>query len=136
MLYTRREMARFALAAGVVSQLPAATKPDSKIKGVQIGAITYSYRSMPDQSAEATLQYLIDSGVSACELMSTPITSYMRKKGKWDESPAAAAAAAAGGGRAGGFGGGGGRGRGPGHVRGAASGAGAGIGRRAPSHFD
>ena len=34
----------------------AAAKPNSKIKGVQIGTITYSYRSMPDQSAEATLQ--------------------------------------------------------------------------------
>ena len=32
--------------------------------GVQIGTITYSYRSMPDQSAEATLKYILDSGIS------------------------------------------------------------------------
>ncbi len=111
-------MGRFALAglastSGFVPSMMGATKPNSKIKGVQIGAITYSFRSMPDQSAEATLQYLIDSGLSACELMAGPITDHMRKQGKWDGSPAAAAAAAANagrGGRGGGPGGGGGRG--------------------------
>ena len=121
MLYTRRDMGRIALAAGVASQLPSllpgATKPDSKIKGVQIGTITYSYRSMPDQSAEATLKYCVDSGISAIELMGGPVNDWARKKGKWDSSPAAAAAAAAnagGGGRGGGFGGGfPGGGRGP-----------------------
>jgi len=89
-----------------------ATKPDSKIKGVQIGTITYSSRSMPDQSAEATLKYIVDSGISAIELMGGPVNDWARKKGKWDSSPAAAAAAAAadGNGRGGGFAGGG---RGP-----------------------
>lgn len=48
----------------------------SKINGVTIGAITYSYRSMPDQSAEATLQYILDSGLSAVELMGDPAESY------------------------------------------------------------
>ena len=43
-------------------------KPDSKIQGVQIGAITYSFRSMPG-SAEQILQYCIDSNISAIELM-------------------------------------------------------------------
>jgi sugar phosphate isomerase/epimerase len=80
-----------------------AAKPDSKIKGVQIGTISYSYRSMPDQSAEAMLRYLVDSGISACELEVT-IGNWTRAKGNWDSSPAAAAAAAAGGGRGGGFG--------------------------------
>ena len=42
--------------------------PDSKIKGVQIGAITYSFRSMPG-SAEQILQYCVDAGLSAIELM-------------------------------------------------------------------
>lgn len=51
-------------------------KPNSKINGVQIGVITYSYRSMPDQSAEATLQYILESGVSAIELMGGPAESF------------------------------------------------------------
>lgn len=48
----------------------------SKINGVTIGAITYSYRSMPDQSAEATLQYIVDSGLSAVELMGDPAETF------------------------------------------------------------
>ena len=51
-------------------------KHDSLIKGVQIGVITYSYRSLPDQSAEATLQYVLDSGISAIELMGDPAESF------------------------------------------------------------
>ena len=38
--------------------------PNSKIKGVQIGAITYSFRSMPG-TAEQLLQYLKETGISA-----------------------------------------------------------------------
>ena len=111
MSYTRREFGKLALAG-----LPAATvlrsadvfgafmqaKPNSIINGVQIGTITYSYRSMPDQSAEATLKYVLESGISGIELMGGPVESF--------------AGAPAGPGR-----GGGGGGRGPG---------GAGGGRR------
>src|SRR5690606_15025416 len=43
-------------------------KPNSKIAGVQIGAITYSFRSM-ENDAESTLKYCLDSGISAIELM-------------------------------------------------------------------
>lgn len=43
-------------------------KPNSLFNGVQIGAITYSWRSMPG-SAENILQYCIDGNVSAIELM-------------------------------------------------------------------
>jgi sugar phosphate isomerase/epimerase len=86
MAYTRREFGRLALAG-----LPAAAmlgrgesifgawaqaKPNSLIEGVQIGTITYSYRSMPDQSAEATLKYIVESGISAVELMGGPIESF------------------------------------------------------------
>ena len=49
------------------------------IQGVQIGVITYSFRSMPDQSAEATLQYILDSGISAIELMGDPAESFAGK---------------------------------------------------------
>ncbi len=48
-------------------------KPDSVFGGVQIGAITYSYRELPGTSAEETLDYLLQSGLSSCELMYGPI---------------------------------------------------------------
>ncbi|MFT4568632.1 MAG: sugar phosphate isomerase/epimerase [Saprospiraceae bacterium] len=51
-------------------------KASSLIKGVQVGVITYSFRSMPDQSAEATLQYVLDSGINAIELMGGPAESF------------------------------------------------------------
>jgi sugar phosphate isomerase/epimerase len=54
----------------------AQTKPNSVFGGVQIGTITYSYRSMPDQSAEATLKYIVDSGISGIELMGGPVESF------------------------------------------------------------
>jgi sugar phosphate isomerase/epimerase len=102
MAYTRREFGRLALAGipaaavlgreqsifGAFAPSPAAEaragfggasmqdKPNSLINGVQIGTITYSYRSMPDQSAEATLKYVVDSGISAIELMGGPVESF------------------------------------------------------------
>lgn len=118
MSYTRREFGKLALAG-----LPAATvlggsgsifgafaqaKPNSLIEGVQLGAITYSYRSMPDQTAEATLKYVVDSGISAIELMGGPVESF------------AGAPTAAGRGGGSGRGAGEGRGRGGGE-RGAAA---------------
>lgn len=51
-------------------------KPNSLIDGVQIGVITYSFREMPDQSAEATLQYVLESGISAIELMGDPAETF------------------------------------------------------------
>ena len=111
-MVTRREFGRIALAsvpavmlggresiAGFLAQ----TKPNSLFDGVQIGTITYSYRSMPDQSAEATLKYIVDSGISAIELMGGPVESFA----------GAPAAAGRGGGSGGGRGPGAG-GRGPG----------------------
>jgi sugar phosphate isomerase/epimerase len=44
------------------------SKPDSKINGVQIGVITYSYRNMPS-SAEQLLQYIIQDNINTIELM-------------------------------------------------------------------
>ena len=86
MTYSRREFGKLALAGlpGAVvlarseSIFGAFTqaKPNSLINGVQIGAITYSFRSMPDQSAEATLKYIVDSGISAVELMGGPAESF------------------------------------------------------------
>ena len=107
MSYSRREFGKLALAglpaAAILGRADgvfgafAQAKPNSLIDGVQIGTITYSYRSMADQSAEATLKYIVDSGISAIELMGGPVESY--------------AGAPSMPGRGGGPGGGGGRGR-------------------------
>lgn len=43
-------------------------KPNSKFNGVQIGTITYSFRSLPSD-AEQILKYCLESNVSAIELM-------------------------------------------------------------------
>jgi sugar phosphate isomerase/epimerase len=113
MSYTRREFGRLALAgvpaAAVLGRVEsifgafAQAKPNSLINGVQIGAITYSFRSMPDQSAEATLKYTVESGISAIELMGGPVESF-----------AGAPSGRGGGGGGRGPGGPGGGGRGPG----------------------
>ena len=62
----------FAMASKSVFGAPAFIrnlgKPDSRINGVQIGAITYSFRSLPG-NAEQILKYCVDSGISAIELM-------------------------------------------------------------------
>jgi sugar phosphate isomerase/epimerase len=52
--------------------------PNSKFAGVQIGAITYSFRSLPG-SIEETLKYCVDSGVSAIELMGEAVEDYIGK---------------------------------------------------------
>ncbi len=53
-------------------------KPNSKFAGVQMGTITYSYRSLPG-SLDQVIQYCIDSGVSAIELMGDPVEEYAGK---------------------------------------------------------
>src|SRR5665647_1989832 len=55
-----------------------AEKPNSKFFGVQIGVITYSYRSMP-HNVEQLLQYIVDSGISAIELMGDSVEEYAGK---------------------------------------------------------
>ncbi len=74
MQYTRRDLAKLALAAGAASPLLAA-KPDSNFGGVQIGAITYSFRALPS-SGEEVLKYCLDCGISAVELMSNVAEGY------------------------------------------------------------
>ncbi len=105
MSYSRREFGKLALAG-----VPAAAlferslfgaglmqaKPNSNFNGVQIGVITYSYRQMPDQSAEATLKYILDSGISAVELMDGPVENYL---GRPAAPPRGGGAGGAGGGR-------------------------------------
>jgi len=53
-------------------------KPDSKFAGVQIGVITYSFRSLPDSIGQL-LQYVVDCGISAIELMGDAVEEYAGK---------------------------------------------------------
>ena len=72
-MFTRRDFARLALAGApaslVLANLPlsAFAKIESRIKGVQIGAITYSFRSM---TAEDIIKAYVDIGLGEMELMS------------------------------------------------------------------
>ncbi len=61
---------------GAPSIVKSLNKPNSFINGVQVGCITYSFRSLPDQSAEATLKYVTDCGISAIELMGDPAETF------------------------------------------------------------
>jgi sugar phosphate isomerase/epimerase len=60
---------------GADSQPTGKTKPNSKFSGVQIGAITYSFRSMPS-TAEDLLRYVVQCGISSIELMGEPAEQY------------------------------------------------------------
>lgn len=51
------------------------SKPNSKFNGVQIGAITYSFRSMPS-TAEDILKYTVQCGLSSLELMGEPAEQF------------------------------------------------------------
>ena len=64
------------IAISIQPSAAAAAKQNSKIGGVQVGTITYSYRSMPDQSLTAILNYAIQSGLSSVELMGGAVEEY------------------------------------------------------------
>ena len=78
MLYTRRDIGKMALDTGGASKLMGAAKPNSKIDGVQVGAISYSWRSMDgaDNDANKVLQYCLASGISAIELLAGPAEAF------------------------------------------------------------
>jgi sugar phosphate isomerase/epimerase len=67
---TRREWNKLALGGLTAAALPLeafaiADKPDSKIKGVQLGAQSYSFR---DRSLDEAIRAYSDTGLSCCEL--------------------------------------------------------------------
>lgn len=100
---TRRDLGKLALAAIPASRLLA--KPNSNFDGVQVGVITYSYRSMPGANdAAAVLKYIVDSGISGIEMMGPVAEIYAG-------SPAPAGRGGGGGGRGPGGPGGGGQAR-------------------------
>lgn len=71
-LYSRRDFGKLALAGLpmtlALADLEAFAAIDSKIKGVQIGAITYSFRSIP--SPDDIIKAYVTIGLSEMELMS------------------------------------------------------------------
>jgi sugar phosphate isomerase/epimerase len=75
MRYTRREVGKMMLVGLPVARIFAAAKPNSNFGGVQIGAITYSFRALPG-GAEDTLRYCVECGISAIEVMSNVAESY------------------------------------------------------------
>ena len=66
MTYTRRDVGKIALASLPLARAFGA--PNSKIEGVQIGVITYSFRTMSD--AEEIIKAIAQIGLSSVELMS------------------------------------------------------------------
>lgn len=73
--YTRRDLGRVvvggaaaALGAGLTGARVTAATIDSRIRGVQIGAITYSFRALPD--AQAIVKAMVSMGLGETELMS------------------------------------------------------------------
>jgi sugar phosphate isomerase/epimerase len=81
---SRRKFLGLSAAAAAFSVIPAnfiitgsqkASKPNSVFGGVQVGAITYSWRSMPC-SAEDILQYCLSTGISSIELMGDVAEKY------------------------------------------------------------
>jgi sugar phosphate isomerase/epimerase len=58
-----------------LSGLQKGKKSDSKFGGVQVGAITYSWRSMPG-SAEEILQYCLQTGINSIEMMGDVAENY------------------------------------------------------------
>jgi len=74
---TRRDFVGYTAAMAGMPLVPRSVfdqqdiKPDSKFNGVQIGAITYSFRSMPS-TADDILNYLVQCGISSIELMGEP----------------------------------------------------------------
>ncbi|HLK65422.1 MAG TPA: sugar phosphate isomerase/epimerase [Bryobacteraceae bacterium] len=72
MLYTRRDIGKLALAS-IPASMAFGASINSKFGGVQIGAITYSFRSMND--AEAMLKAYVEVGLGEMELMSNDCES-------------------------------------------------------------
>ena len=56
--------------------LATGTLPDSKFGGVQMGAITYSWRDMPG-GVENCIKYCTEAGLSSIELMSGDVEDYL-----------------------------------------------------------
>ena len=84
-MMSRRELLGSAAAVAALTIVPndllrgaggqTAGKPNSNFNGVQIGAITYSFRSMPSM-AEDILKYVVQCGINSIELMGEPTEQF------------------------------------------------------------
>ncbi len=77
-------LAASSMIPGRVFAAPVA-KPNSNFNGVQIGVITYSYRSLPG-SAEDLLKYIIQCGISSVELMGGPAEKFAKEYASGDKA--------------------------------------------------
>jgi|SRR5664279_1477500 len=67
---------RFSSKGQPVAKASPDAKPDSKFGGVQMGAITYSWRDQPS-GAENIIKYCLAAGISSIELMSGDLEEYL-----------------------------------------------------------
>jgi sugar phosphate isomerase/epimerase len=65
-MYTRRDIGRMALAAPLAGL--ALAKIDSTVKGVMLGAQSYSFRQLPDISVDGAIKAFQECGLGYCEL--------------------------------------------------------------------
>ena len=70
MQLTRRDIGKIAVASLPLARAFAAKMIDSKIEGVQIGAITYSFHRLASPDPEAIVRAYAEIGLGECELMS------------------------------------------------------------------
>ena len=70
MLVTRRDLGKLALAAAPFSKAIGAKKINSKVDGVQLGAITYSFNRIASPDPEAIIRAYVEIGLGEAELMS------------------------------------------------------------------
>ncbi len=66
-MYSRRDLGKLAAAGVPVALLAQKKKIDSTIKGVQLGAQTYSFRDLP---LEGMIQAMVEVGLGDCEVYS------------------------------------------------------------------
>ena len=62
---------------GSPAYIPNLFNPNSSRNGVRLGVISYSFRELADQSAEAILQYIKECGVNGVELMGETAESFL-----------------------------------------------------------
>lgn len=67
---TRRDIGKLALAVAPLARVFGAPRIDSNFKGVQIGAITYSFNRIASPDPEAIIKAFVEVGLGEAELMS------------------------------------------------------------------
>jgi sugar phosphate isomerase/epimerase len=125
MIYTRRDLGKIALAS--VPMASAFAKVNSKFNGVQIGAITYSFRAVTSDVDEL-IKAMVQLGLGEAELMSNSVEAAAGAPGSQGRGGAGRAASGGPGGGAG-AGPGGGAGAGQGQAQAGGQGQGQGRGR-------